>query len=273
MQSYYTSNGITIYNGECLEVMSELDCKFDLILTDLPYGTTDVDWDKIIPFEPLWVQYKRLIAKNRAIVLFSSQPFTSKLVMSNEKWFKYEWIWDKVTARGHLASKVRPLKQHENLCVFCEKSPLYNPQMIKRPKDRIENRQKGEYSRSDLFRGKKNEDYVNKPIYTHWYPKSIVTFSNATTKTFHPTQKPIALLQYIIRTYTNPGDIILDNTAGSFSTAVAAINEGRKFVGIEIGRNYCEIGKERIIKALFEMGNEGVNLEGNSKNYQIGMRL
>ena len=229
--------------GDCLEVMPLIpDKSIDMILCDLPYGTTACSWDTIIPFEPLWEQYKRIIKDNGAIVLTASQPFTSALVMSNPKMFKYEWIWNKITGRGHLVAKHRPMAQHENILVFGNGKVKYNPQMVLMDKP-----QKGksmEASRTSIMGGKitKESETI---IRTHKYPKTIIT-QGVDGKYVHPTQKPVALFEYLIKTYTNKGNLVLDNCLGSGTTAVAAKRLGRNFIGIELDRGYCQIANQRL---------------------------
>lgn len=233
----------TLIYGDCLEKMEEIpDNSVDMILTDPPYGTTSCKWDSIIPFEPMWEQLKRITKKNRAIVLFGSQPFTSALIMSNPKMFKYEWIWNKITARGHLVAKYRPMAQHENILVFGCGKVIYNPQMTL--KEKPEKGASVESSRTSIMGGKttKEKKYI---IRTHSYPKTIQIFK-MDKRIGHPTQKPVALGRYLIRTYTNKGDTILDFTAGSGSFGVSAILESRNFIGIENNKKYFQIMEERI---------------------------
>jgi len=232
-----------LIHGDCLEEMPKLqDHSIDMILCDLPYGTTACKWDTVIPFEPLWTQYKRLIKDNGAIVLTASQPFTSALVMSNVKMFKYEWIWNKVTGRGHLVAKHRPMAQHENILVFGNGKVKYNPQMVL-----MEKPQKGrsmEASRTSIMGGhttKESETIIR----THKYPKTIIT-QGVDGKYVHPTQKPVALFEYLIKTYTNEGDLVLDNCMGSGTTGVACKNLNRNFIGIEIDPDYFKIAEKRI---------------------------
>jgi len=234
---------IELIQGDCLEKMKDIsDGSIDLILCDLPYGTTKCKWDTIIPFEPLWEQYKRIIKDNGAIVLTASQPFTSALVMSNVKMFKYEWIWNKVTARGHLVAKHRPMAQHENILVFGKGKVKYNPQMVL-----MEKPQKGrsmEASRTSIMGGhttKESETIIR----THKYPKTIIT-QGVDGKYVHPTQKPVALFEYLIKTYTNEGDLVLDNCMGSGTTGVACKNLNRNFIGIELDPDYFKIAEKRI---------------------------
>jgi len=231
-----------IYNGDCLEIMPTLaDKSVDMILCDLPYGTTACKWDTVIPFEPLWTQYRRIAKRNAAIVLTASQPFTTALIASNMREFKYCWVWDKVIGRGHLVAKKRPMAQHEDVAVFYQQAPRYSPQMVEKAKP-----QKGrKYAASAtdvISQSKFGGEVVER---THSYPKTILTFPPE-GKTQHPTQKPVALMEYLIRTYTNEGDTVLDNCAGSFTTAIACINTNRKYICIEKDEKYFEIGKNRI---------------------------
>jgi len=232
-----------IIQGDCLEVMKDIsDKSIDMILCDLPYGTTACKWDTIIPFEPLWEQYKRIIKDNGAIVLTASQPFTSTLVMSNPDMFRYEWIWDKVKPSGFQIAKYCPMKQHENILVFSKKTPKYLP--IKMPRDKVR------INKKNYSKGLSNplSKFIKKDrIYSDLLPKSILIFSNAVQKgKVHPTQKPVSLFEYLIKTYTNKGDLVLDNCAGSFTTAIACINLKRNWICIEKEKEYCDIGRERI---------------------------
>jgi len=236
-----------VYNMDCLIGMKGIaDKSIDMILCDLPYGTTACKRDAVIPFEPLWKHYKRIVKDNAAIVLTASQPFTSALIMSNIDMFKYEWIWNKVTARGHLVAKKRPMAQHENILVFYSKAPVYNPQMIDRPKDKIKIRKKTEYKRTDICGGKSNAP--KNVVYDQWYPKTIIVESNAgsSVKSIHPTQKPVPLFEYLIKTYTNEGDLVLDNCAGSGTTAIACINLKRDYILMEKEKNYFDLTLNRI---------------------------
>jgi len=232
-----------LIHGDCLEEMEKIeDGSVDLVLTDPPYGTTACKWDTVIPFEPMWEQLKRVTKKNGAIVLFGSQPFTSALVMSNVKMFKYEWVWDKVTARGHLVAKKRPMAQHENISVFGNGATTYNPQMTLKKKP--ERGSSVEASRTSLVGGTttRGKEVV---IRTHSYPKTIQTFG-MDKRVGHPTQKPVALMEYLIKTYTNEGETVLDFTMGSGTTGVACKNLNRNFIGIELDKDYYEIAKKRI---------------------------
>lgn len=242
-----------LVQGDCLKIMPHIpDKRIDMILCDLPYGTTACKWDTIIPFKPLWEQYKRIIKDRGAIALTATQPFASFLVMSNVTWFKYEWIWDKVTARGHLVAKKRPMAQHENILVFYKKAPTYNPQMVDRPKDKVRIGRRTEYKRTSIMGGKANGP-VN-VIYDKWYPKTIITVSgaNSSIKSMHPTQKPVKLFEYLIKTYTNENDLILDNCIGSGTTAVAAENLDRRWIGIELDPRYVKLASGRMLRNRME---------------------
>ena len=237
---------IKLYNGDCLEVMKQIpDNSIDLILCDLPYGTTACKWDTIIPFEPLWEQYKRIIKDNSAIVLFGSEPFASNLRMSNTKMYKYDWVWNKNKCGSPGLAKFRPLKVHETISVFARGVEKYNPQMeIGTPYYR---KRSGKTRVNSMGYGFANstKDIVNKGTR---YPKSIINISRnfSAQQQVHPTQKPVPLCEYLIKTYTNEGDIVLDNCMGSGTTGVACKNLNRNFIGIELDENYFKIAKERI---------------------------
>jgi len=234
---------IQLIHGDCLEEMKKIpDGSIDLVLTDPPYGTTACKWDTVIPFEPMWEQLKRVTKKNGAIVLFGSQPFTSALVMSNVKMFKYEWVWNKVTGRGHLVAKHRPMAQHENILVFGDGKVKYNPQMVLM--DKPQKSRSMEASRTSIMGGhttKESETIIR----THKYPKTIIT-QGVDGRYIHPTQKPVALMEYLIKTYTNDGETVLDFAMGSGTTGVACKNLNHNFIGIELERSYFDIAKERI---------------------------
>src|SRR5699024_5527182 len=234
-----------IHQGDCLEIMKDIpDSSIDMILCDLPYETTKCKWDDIIPFKPLWEQYERVIKDNGAIVLTASQPFTSALVMSNPKRFKYCWTWDKVTAKGHLVAKIRPMQQTEDIVVFGKGRIQYYPIMEDREKDRKD--VDTEYSRTEIMGGEVKRKR-KKVVRTKKYPKTILTFSNAIQKgKVHPTQKPVPLFEYLIKTYTNEGETVLDNCMGSGTTAIACMNTDRNFIGFELDEIYYEKSLERI---------------------------
>ncbi len=238
-----------LYNGDCLEVMDKLieqGIKVDAIITDPPFEITACKWDSIIPLNEMWKRLNKLIKPNGAIVLFGSEPFSSALRMSNIKNYKYDWIWEKSKATGHLNCKKRPLLKHEIISVFYKKQCLYNPQgLIKKDKPTISkgNRgNKGNGSSGECY-GLANKDYIQE--YGN-YPKSIQSFQVDMKAKFHPTQKPVALMEYLIKTYTNENEIVLDFTAGSFTTAIACLNTKRNFIGIELDEQYFEIGIKRI---------------------------
>ena len=238
----------SLVNADCLEAMKYIEDKsIDMILCDLPYGTTACKWDTIIPFEPLWAQYKRIAKKNAAIVLTASQPFTSALVMSNPGWFKYEWIWESHKGKNPMLAKIQPMKIHESVLVFGGGKVNYFPQMQEgKPYNK-----RGEHNKlkdHNIYAGGKPIGYSKDFDSSKRYPISIQRFSNHNQKddSYHPTQKPVALFEYLIRTYTNEGDTVLDNCAGSGTTGIAALNTGRKFILIEKDAGYCEIIKNRI---------------------------
>lgn len=224
-----------LLQGDCLELMKSIpDASVDMILCDLPYGTTQNKWDAIIPFTELWREYGRICSG--AIVLTASQPFTSAMVMSRPDWFRYSWVWEKSSATGHLNAKRMPMKLHEDILVFSRKPAPYNPQGLL-PFNKMTKR--GNNGSNFGKSGAENfQDFTN-------YPRSILRFGSD-TKPVHPTQKPVALMEYLIRTYTNEGDTVLDNCMGSGTTGVACMQSGRKFIGMEMDAGYFEIAKGRI---------------------------
>ena len=232
---------VKLIHGDCLEVMKSIpDGSVDLILCDLPYGTTQNKWDSIIPFKDLWDSYNRIC--RGMIVLTAAQPFTSALIMSNQKDFKYTWVWDKALSSGFLNAKKQPLRQTEDVVVF-GKGKTYNPIMEVRGKPRNKGG-RGKSRMSDNYG--KYGDSVS--VNNEYYPTNLLRISNAVRKgRQHPTQKPVALMEYLIRTYTNEGDTVLDNCMGSGTTGVACINTGRRFIGIEKDDKYFEIAKNRIL--------------------------
>lgn len=241
-----------IYNGDCLDIMRDIDDKsIDMVLCDLPYGTTACKWDSIIPFEPLWGQYNRIIKDNGAIVLTASQPFTSTLVTSNIKNFKYAYTWIKTKPSGFQNAKRIPMKKHEDICVFYNTQPTYNQQNLVALETPI---------RSGRIRLRNKEQHrlgvagntEHKTTHTGWQD-SVLQFANPSGKGhLHPTQKPVPLFEYLIKTYTNEGDTVLDNCIGSGTTAIACINTGRNFIGIEKDETYFELASGRILNALAE---------------------
>lgn len=235
-----------IINGNCIDVMRELpDNAADMVLCDLPYGFTDCVWDKRISFELLWEQYNRVVKPNGAVVLFSAQKFTTELIESNIKYFRYCWYWVKPYATGFAFAKYQPMRKVEDICVFYRKTVMYNPQGLKELENAKPKRKK-DCADSIYKIHTLTSEYI--PRYTG-YPKNVLCFASdvSSNKTrLHPTQKPVALCEYLIRTYTKEGDVVLDNCIGSGTTAVAAINSGRRFVGIELSEVYCRRAEERV---------------------------
>ena len=236
---------INLLHGDCLELMNDIpDKSVDMILCDLPYGVTQCKWDAIIPFDKLWEQYNRIIKDNGAVVLFGSEPFTSLLICSNLKNFKYNWIWQKNKATGFLNAKKQPLNDNETISVFYKKQCTYNPQMT--VAEKTYKRGMAKRSKSDCYGEEKDFVQVDTGLR---YPKRIQYFNNNYMKEqLHPTQKPVELLEYLIKTYTNEEEVVLDNCMGSGSTGVACINTNRRFIGMEIEEKYFEIAKDRILK-------------------------
>lgn len=218
------------------------DKSVDMVMCDLPYGTTACKWDSVIPFEPLWAQYRRLVKEGGAIVLTASQPFTTALISSNLTMFRYCWVWDKTKGGNFALARKQPMKSHEDVCVFYTSQPTYNPE--KEIRGAV--RKKGG--------GKASDNFGIVPTVSHnneYYPKSIIQFSTGSRLDHHhPTQKPVALMEYLIKTYTNPGEVVLDNTMGSGTTGVACVNTGRSFIGIERDEGYFKIAEQRIADAV-----------------------
>ncbi len=228
--------------GDCLEKMENIpNDSVDMVMADVPYGTTACKWDSVIPLESMWEQLKRIIKPDGAIVMTASQPFTTTLIASNMKMFKYCWVWDKTTAKGHLVAKIRPMQQSEDIIVFGEGKINYYPRMVDRPKNKIETT--SECKRTEIMGGK-SSGY--RKTYTQWYPKTILKVK--TERGFHPTQKPVALMEYLIKTYTNEGETVLDFVMGSGTTGVACMRINRNFIGIEKDKKYYQIAKKRILK-------------------------
>jgi DNA modification methylase len=232
---------IRLIKGDCLKKMRMVDDgSVDLILCDLPYGTTACKWDTVIPFEPLWAHYKRIIKPRGAIVLTASQPFTSALVMSNPRWFRHEWMWKKNCATGHLNATRRPMLNHEQILVFSDSGPNYFPQGVR-------------HTSKTNRRGAGLENYgahrLENLATGENYPRTILEFGVHRSIGQHPTQKPVALMEYLIRTYTHEGETVLDNTMGSGTTGVACVNTGRNFIGIELDEKYFQTAADRIAKA------------------------
>lgn len=245
-----------LLQGDCLELMKQIpEASIDLILCDLPYGVTCLKWDSVIDFAELWEHYKRIIKDNGAIVLFGIEPFTSCLILSNLEMYRYSWVWKKEAATGHLNANYKPLRITEDIAVFSKgtvgslsKNPIvYNPQGIKAVNRVKKNRPNSTWRKNKGYQSMNNvlnsdKEFIQK--YTN-YPNNILEFPRD-KKAVHPTQKPVALLEYLIKTYTSEGEIVLDNCMGSGSTGVAALNLNRNFIGIELDENYFNIAKERI---------------------------
>ena len=241
------TNNIWLMKGDCLERMKEVESgSVDLILTDPPYNTTSCSWDLQIPFEAMWLELKRIIKPKGAIVLFGSQPFTSTLILSNIKMFKYELIWDKNKGTQPQLANIQPMKSHENICVFGEGRILYNPQKMKGTPYERDNKQK--HKDHSLSKGLKPIKQKNDGFR---FPKTIQMFPRdySAQSRLHPTQKPVALMEYLIKTYTNENETVLDFTFGSGTTGVACMNTNRKFIGIEMDDHYFDIGSKRILEA------------------------
>ena len=265
---------IDLMRGDCLDLMKNIpDNSIDLICCDLPYGTTDVhggkksknrflEWDNIIPLDKLWVEYKRILKDKGVVCLNADQPFTSKLIMSNLDWFRYEWLWKKNITTGFLLANYRPMKQTEDIIIFSPAGAsassakggncmTYNPQgLVEKIVNKKNNKKRlGKFLLNEEFMGKNNvllgeKEYTQKATN---YPKEIIEF-DMDRQPIHPTQKPVALIEYLVKTYSNEGDVILDNCMGSGTTGVACVRTNRNFIGIEMDDNYFELAKERIEK-------------------------
>jgi site-specific DNA-methyltransferase (adenine-specific) len=248
---------IKLYHGDCLDVMNSIpEHSVDLILCDLPYGTTACSWDVVIPFDLLWEHYNRISKPNAVIALTSAQPFTTQLISSNLSNFKYCWVWDKHIPRGFQTAKYRPMNRHEDVCIFTTGGgapKCYNPQMVKRDKPVTVKNYSKKASSNDI--GKYN-DSNKKFTYTHRNPDTIIQGCwEANGGKVHPTQKPVSLMEYLIKTYTNEGELVLDNCMGSGSTGVAAVKNNRKFIGIELNEEYFTIASQRIKDAEVNIEN------------------
>lgn len=236
---------VQLYKGDCLEIMKDIpDKSIDMILCDLPYEVSAEKWDNKIDLILLWKQYKRIIKDNGAIVLTATNPFASELVMSNKEWFKYEWIWDKEQGTNQFLKDYQPLRKHEQILVFYKNRPIYNPIMIQSWRREIKIRQETKDKITGV-ESKKKTSYDNKGLK---YPTTILPINRPHWREgrFHSCQKPILLMQYLIQTYTNENMTVLDNCMGSGTTAIACMNNNRKFIGIELQEDYFNIAKERI---------------------------
>jgi site-specific DNA-methyltransferase (adenine-specific) len=238
-----------IIHGDCLQVMKDIpDKSVDCICCDLPYGITQNKWDSVIPLHELWIEYKRIIKENGAIVLFSQQPFTSALISSNYKNYKYSWYWEKTQSVGHLNAYKQPMRKIEEINIFYKKQSTYNYQLTDKPKKDIRPHSKSggtnNYGCYNNNQEKNRKIPIDKKL-----PENLLTFANA-QKTVHPTEKPISLLEYLIRTYTNTNELVVDNCIGSGTTSVACINTNRNFIGIEKEKKYVDIANKRISDAI-----------------------
>jgi len=248
---------IKLLHGDCLEKMKEIESEsVDMVLADPPYGTTACAWDTVIPFEPMWEQLKRIAKDRAAVVLFGSQPFTSALVMSNPKMFKYEWVWEKSRCSNFLQSNYQPQKWHENILIFSKGYASYTknkgkmkfyPQMW--GKTTAKNKGQTAWTALKSWNGRQRDEYklVSSNETGKRFPKSILEIKNDNGK-IHPTQKPVALMEYLIKTYTNEGETVLDFTMGSGTTGVACVKTGRSFIGIELDKEYLDMANRRIWK-------------------------
>tara|TARA_R110002072_G_scaffold97926_1_gene215419 strand:- start:44 stop:781 length:738 start_codon:yes stop_codon:yes gene_type:complete len=242
---------IDLIKGDCLEVMKQIESgSVDAIITDPPYGTTSCKWDSVIDFDLMWEQLNRIIKPNGAILLFSAQPFTSALIMSNINNYKYNWVWDKKSATGGQFARKQPMRRTEDICLFYGKQCVYNPQLEDKEKKYIRYIKK-DYENNSKHISNTNSFSTNKNTRTipvdKKYPSNLISISSGSHKTkVHPTQKPLDLMEYLIKTYTNENETVLDFTMGSGSTGVAAKNTNRNFIGIEMDENYFNIAKERI---------------------------
>jgi DNA modification methylase len=238
------ANGIRLYRGDCLEVMKHLPI-VDMVLTDPPYGTTQNKWDSVVPLDEMWVRIDSISNDTTPTVLTAAQPFTSSLVMSNVRKFKYDWVWRKPKGTGHLNAKKQPMRDKEDVLVFYNKQATYNPQMTKGSayKNKAGKNHNDSSSMSENYGAYTNFRNDNSGLR---YPKQVQEFPVVERGSKHPTQKPVALMEYLIKTYTNEGDTVLDFTMGSGTTGVACVNTGRKFIGIELDEGYFEIARNRI---------------------------
>ena len=252
-----------LWNGDCLELMQDIpDKSIDAIICDLPYGTTACKWDSVIPFEPLWQQYNRIIKDNGAIVLFGGQPFTSALISSNYKMYRYNWVWDKQRGSNFATVKKRPFNSFEDICVFYIKQPTYNPQMISgEPYTRTQSKI-GDF-KSDMVENKKNIKTISDG---KRYPLTILSYPMVgQTNKIHNTQKPLELIKYLVKTYTNENDWVLDNTCGSNTTGIACYDLNRNYIGIEKDIDIYNVAKERVEKNILLRANKQQTLFNNKQ--------
>ena len=252
MEPYYQNSACKIYHGDCLEVMQWIpDGSIDAIITDPPYGTTACKWDSVIPFGPMWTQLKRIIKPNGAIVLFGSEPFSSALRMSNIKMYKYDWIWKKERPTNPLLCKKQAPKYIENISIFYKKQCTYNPQMVKRKEKNKRNNKPRTYKDQTKIDTDKYSERVLSGNNDLIYQNNILEISMQ--RGLHPTQKPVALMEYLIKTYTNEGEMVLDFTMGSGTTGVACANLNRAFIGIDNDEQYCQIAAKRLAQEVLPL--------------------
>jgi site-specific DNA-methyltransferase (adenine-specific) len=266
MKLFYEDEYVKLIQGDCLEVMDNMinkNIKMNAIIADIPYGTTQCKWDEIIPFDDMWDKLLKLTNKTTPIVLFGNEPFSSKLRLSNLKMYKYDWKWNKVRGVGHLNAKKRPMMCIEDIMVFYDKQPTYNPQMREREKPRT-----SKNNATQQVYGKSQNNFVGETL-DKKYPLNLITYSKSAQEDmiYHPTQKPLSLIEYLISTYTNEGDTILDFTCGSGTTLVAAQNLHRKAYGIELDEKYCNIAKKRLEENLLHISN--IKLEAGNSNCEV----
>ena len=247
---------IQLHKGDCLEIMKSIpDRSIDMILCDLPYGKTKCKWDKIIPFKPLWTHYGRIIKDNGAIVIFGKEPFTSRLILSQERLFRYKLTWKKERPTNPMLCQKQYPQYCEDICVFYKKQPTFNPQFVMRkPENKRRNKPRGYTDKTKDIASEKYAERVLSGENDYIYQPDILEFAMQRGK--HETQKPVKLLEHLIKTYTNESEIVLDNCAGSMSTAIACINTNRKSIMIEKDEHYFEIGAERIKQHLTAQGDE-----------------
>jgi len=262
MSEVWQAGDVTLYLGDCLEILPTLAAgSVDAVVTDIPYGTTACSWDSIIPFVDLWRIVKHVLKPRGVFVTTASQPFTSAMVMSNPGWFKYEWIFNKNFSGNFALLKTQPNRNHENILVFSDGTGTYNPQLQRSESEEVLRRSKANGASSVIRRkGSKESEHLPGLVATNGKftefvnPKTVIRIDGVPKQhIIHPTQKPVALFEYLIRTYTNEGDTVLDITMGSGTTGVACVQTGRKFIGIEIEPKYFEIAKKRIQQAQLQI--------------------
>lgn len=248
MQQQDFEKQLQLFRADCLEALPRVESgTVDLVLCDLPYGTTDCAWDTVIPFGPLWEQYRRVLKPRGAIVLMAAQPFATDLINSARKLFRYDLIWEKTAPVGFANCHRQPLRSHELILVFYRRQPTYNPQGLIRLEKPV---RKGAKSKGGEVYGGLDKPYFQE--YTN-YPRSILRFPNRAERRYHPTQKPVALMEYLVRTYSNPGELVLDNCMGSGTTALACLNAGRRFIGMEQDAKIFETACRRIGERVSEL--------------------